>query len=140
MDAIVSSGTLEHVDNIIESMKEIRRVLKPGGWFFIFRFPAEYSISEYLAHKSGKWSHSIKMTKAELKFLMRTHSFRVEDIGYDSFLPIFLGGKLKNFRLIRSTFDQQINLLDSLLTSFPMVQDFSTSMYCFAQVNNEYEK
>ncbi|MBD2632689.1 class I SAM-dependent methyltransferase [Aphanizomenon flos-aquae NRERC-008] len=137
-DVVISSGTLEHAHNIIDSLKEIRRILKPGGWFFIFRFPAEYSISEYIARKSGRWSHAVRMSKSELQFMLRMFSFRVDQIGYDSFLPIFLGRQLKFLRPIREQLDTPITYLDKVLTSLPIISAFSTSIYCFAQINTEY--
>ncbi|MDB5002307.1 MAG: Methyltransferase type 11 [Mucilaginibacter sp.] len=138
-DAVISSGTLEHANNIMESLKEIRRILKPGGWFFMFRFPAEDSISEMVAKKSGGWSHSIRMSKDEVKYMLRLHSFRIQEIGYDSFLPIMLSSKLRGLRKLRAKYDAPIHKLDKLLTNTPFINRFSTSIYCLAQVNNEYD-
>ncbi|HMA34739.1 MAG TPA: class I SAM-dependent methyltransferase [Chloroflexia bacterium] len=137
-DVVVSSGTLEHVDNILNSLQEIRRILTPTGWFVIFRFPNEYSISEQIAQRSGRWAHSVRMTKAELQFLLRMVSFRVAEIGYDSFLPIFLGYRLRALRPWRARWDRELTMVDRMLTHLPVISAFSTSIYCFAQVNAEY--
>jgi 2-polyprenyl-3-methyl-5-hydroxy-6-metoxy-1,4-benzoquinol methylase len=137
-DAIVSSGTLEHAQYIFESIKEIRRLLKPNGWFFVFRFPNEWSISEFVAHQSGRWSHSIRMSKTELRFLLRMFSFRIEKIGYDSFLPVTLGRRFQSLRPLRSKYDTPISILDHVLITTPFISRFSTSLYCIAQLNTEY--
>lgn len=138
-DAVVSSGTLEHAQHILDSLYEIRRVLRPGGWFFVFRFPNELSISESVARKAGLWAHSVRMSKRELRFLLRMFSFRVEYLGYDSFLPIFFGRRLGGLRPLRATLDQQISWLDRLLTRFPLTAPYSTSIYAFGQLNTEYQ-
>lgn len=137
--AVISSGTLEHSHHMLDSLQEIRRVLKPGGWFFVFRFPNELSISEYVARRSQRWAHAIRMSKRELRFLLRMFSFRVAETGYDSFLPIFFGRQLKSLRPLRARFDQPITALDRALTTLPITAPFSTSIYCFAQLNTEYE-
>lgn len=137
-DVVLSSGTLEHAQNILESMREIRRILKPNGWFIIFRFPAERSLSEIIARWSGRWSHAIRMSKSELIFLMRIFSFRVVRSGYDSFLPIFLASHFRSLRGLREKLDVPITVLDSFFTKVPLLSSLSTSMYCFAHVNDEY--
>lgn len=140
VDVVLSSGTLEHAHNIHISMQEIRRVLKPKGWFVVYRFPNERSISEYVARRSRRWSHAIRMTKRELVFMMRMFSFRVHHVGFDSFLPVFLAHRLGSLRHLRERFDRQWTWLDGVLTRAPIVSDFSTSIYCIAQVNTEYDE
>jgi len=136
--AVLSSGTLEHSPLVSASLAELRRVLAPDGRFVIFRFPNQYSISEWMARRSGRWSHAIKMSRAELRFLLRCYSFRVEAIGYDSWLPIYLGRQLQWLRPLRERFDAPLTMLDRVLTSAPGIQALSTSMHVFARVNNEY--
>lgn len=137
-DAVISSGTLEHAHNITGSLHEIRRVLKPGGWLFLLRFPNTYSLSEYVAKRSGRWYHAVSMTRRELQFLLKSHSFHIAADGYDSFLPIFLGRSLRFLRPLRDRLDPQITILDQLITRIPLVANLSTSIYLFAQVNQEY--
>lgn len=137
-DLVVSSGTLEHASNIHLSMLEVRRILRPGGWFIVFRFPNERSISEWVARRSGRWSHAVRMTPTELRFLLRQFSFRVERTGYDSFLPIFLGRRFQSLRPLRARLDGPITALDRLITRTPLVSRYSTSIHAFAQVNDEY--
>lgn len=62
-DGVMSVGVLEHVretgGNEAASLKEIVRVLKPGGTFICFHFPNEHSLIEAMARRSAN-SHSHK--------------------------------------------------------------------------------
>jgi SAM-dependent methyltransferase len=138
VDAVVSSGTLEHVWSIQASLVEIRRVLKPGGYFFVFRFPNQWSISEWVARRSGRWSHAIRMNRSEFRFLLRSHSFRVERLDYDSFLPMFLGRSFRGLRPIWNRARRQLLAADWFLTHTPLVRALSTSFRCVAIPNDEY--
>jgi SAM-dependent methyltransferase len=137
-DAVVASGTLEHVWSPHASLLEIRRVLKPGGYFFVFRFPNELAISEWVARRSGRWSHAIRMNRAEIRLLLRSHGFRVESVDYDSFLPIFLGRTWRRLRPLWNRACAQVLAMDSAFTHMPLVRALSTSVRCVAIANDEY--
>jgi 2-polyprenyl-3-methyl-5-hydroxy-6-metoxy-1,4-benzoquinol methylase len=138
VDAVLSSGTLEHVWTIHASLAEVRRVLKPGGCLFIFRFPNEWSISEWVARRSGRWSHAVRMNRSELRLLLRSHGFRVERLGYDSFLPLFLGRSFRSLRSLWNSLRGPVLAFDALLTHLPFVRALSTSIRCVACANDEY--
>lgn len=56
-DAVVSMGTLEHVHRPAESLAEIRRILRPGGYLYVVKLPNRTSYVEYLARKTGRYYH-----------------------------------------------------------------------------------
>ena len=56
-DAVLSLGTLEHVQYPEQSVQEIRRVLDDGGRFYLFKIPNRYSWVEYAARRSGRYYH-----------------------------------------------------------------------------------
>ncbi|MEO7362820.1 MAG: class I SAM-dependent methyltransferase [Gemmatimonadaceae bacterium] len=62
-DAVMSVGVLEHVretgGNELASLREIARVLKPGGAFICYHFPNKHSVIEAMARRS-RTSHSHK--------------------------------------------------------------------------------
>jgi len=45
-DIVISFGVIEHTKNRNLFIKEIKRILKPGGYFFVFDLPSKYSFSE----------------------------------------------------------------------------------------------
>jgi 2-polyprenyl-3-methyl-5-hydroxy-6-metoxy-1,4-benzoquinol methylase len=139
-DAILSSGTLEHVVDLHASITEVMRLLRPGGLFFVFRFPAEYSVSEYVARRAGRWSHAVRLRRRELEVLLQTHGVRILESGYETFLPVALAGRSRRLQSLRSRFGHAIDLADLVLTRTPVVRAFSTSMFCIGQKNDEYEE
>lgn len=56
-DAVLSLGTLEHVQYPEQSVQEIRRVLDDGGRFYLFKIPNRYSWVEHAARRSGRYYH-----------------------------------------------------------------------------------
>ena len=137
-DAVLSSGTLEHAGSVADSLRELRRVLSPAGRLVIFRFPNQLSISEWVARRGGRWAHGVRMSRSELRFLLRSHGFRVDGMGYDSWLPIWLVRRLRWLRPVRTGLDGAWTGVDGLLVRTPLVARLSTSLWCFAAVNTEY--
>ena len=138
-DAVLSSGTLEHVADLHRSVEEIVGLLRPGGLIFIFRFPAQLSLSEYVARRSGRWSHAVRLRRRELEVLLQTHGVRVIESGYETFLPIALAGRSAEARRLRQRLSVVADFGDRVLTRFPLVRAFSTSMYCIGKQNDEYD-
>ena len=74
--AVTSIGVLEHVRETggdeIGSLKEIYRILKPGGVFICFHLPNQYSWIEYLNRKTGasgktRYAHPYRYTTQQIK-------------------------------------------------------------------------
>lgn len=86
-DIVLSSGVLEHVNeyggDISVSIKEIKRILKKNGKFFIWRLPFAFSIWEYCNHIINKWYHYERFTPNQIKFLAKYHSFKLNFIELD---------------------------------------------------------
>lgn len=53
-DAVVMSHILEHVPNVAAALTEVRRVLRPGGWLFLFVPPHEEQVTA--GHVSIGWN------------------------------------------------------------------------------------
>ena len=63
IDVFISSGVLEHVreDGIGDEkliLREVHRVLKTGGLFFIWNLPSRWGSSELLARAFNRWHHA----------------------------------------------------------------------------------
>lgn len=91
-DVLISSGVLEHVredgkgqEEII--LKEIHRVLKEGGLFFIWNLPAKLGTSEILAMTFGKWHHQYRYWKKEIVRLLEDSNFEILYIDKHKFFP-----------------------------------------------------
>ena len=56
-DAVLSCGVLEHVEDPDASLEEIRRVLTPGGTFYVYKLPNRTSYLEAIARRTGMYYH-----------------------------------------------------------------------------------
>lgn len=138
-DAVVSSGTLEHVQNIHASMTELCRILRPGAYLFVFRFPNEWSYIERFARSWETWHHAIHMTPHELRFLMKMHCLEVLEIGYDSILPVnCMTQRLRWLRPFRRRYDSVFTRLDQILVRLPIISRWSTSIRLLARKSDDY--
>jgi 2-polyprenyl-3-methyl-5-hydroxy-6-metoxy-1,4-benzoquinol methylase len=79
-DVVLSFDLFEHIARIDRHVEEVRRVLKPDG-YYLFQTPNKYSnvLSETLAHKSLKWrwAHPSLHTPGQLRRRMQKHGFDV---------------------------------------------------------------
>jgi SAM-dependent methyltransferase len=58
-DAIFYHHVIEHVDRPVESLVELSRVLRPGGWLFIGTPNRHRLISSIGAHRQSEWDATI---------------------------------------------------------------------------------
>ncbi len=91
-DIVISSGVLEHVredgkgeETLI--LSEIRRVLKPGGTFWIWYLPNRYSLSEALSRLTGRWHHRYRYSQRQITSLLREAGFDLLYLTRHGFLP-----------------------------------------------------
>lgn len=87
-DLVLSSGVLEHVANEYESVKEVWRILKPGGILAVTFLPNAWSLSETLAAllKPGAQHNRLyRRGPTREDFLKR--GFLVEASGYHQVFP-----------------------------------------------------
>ncbi len=119
-DAVVSVGVLEHVRETsgseIDSLQEISRILKPGGYFICYHFPNQFSLIEAIASQiPGKHHHRYRYTQAQIKTLCQQTQFALLEIQRYGLLPRNfweLGPKFgRNSRLIAALWNYSDNLL-----------------------------
>ena len=81
-DAVLSVGVLEHVRETggdeLSSLREIRRVLKPGGVLICVHLPNANSWIEAFARSRGVWGHRYRFSTAQVRRLFRESGFHVE--------------------------------------------------------------
>jgi ubiquinone/menaquinone biosynthesis C-methylase UbiE len=121
-DTVLSCGVLEHVQDPDASMEEIRRVLRPGGMFYVTNLPNRYSYTEKIARLLGLYYHGQLpndrvYTKRSVRELLDRHGFTVRELRRVHMLPLTLGGPA---RLIWGA--------SSALQRIPLVNIFATSL------------
>lgn len=86
-DAVTSFGVLEHVPNELLSLKEIFRVLRPGGMFFIFMLPRRFSYINQFAHIRGDFYHDRLYDKRTVLRILHDAGFHVGPLTCAQLLP-----------------------------------------------------
>jgi len=96
-DAVLSLGVLEHVAEPDGSLDEIKRVLEPGGTFYVYKLPNRYSYLERLAKVMGLYYHGANpedqvYTKRSAVALLQAHGFEILEFRRTNMLPLTLEG------------------------------------------------
>lgn len=86
-EIVLSFGVLEHVSNDLESLKELNRVLKPGGLFFCFNFPYYFSWTQRLWHLRGNYYHDRLYTKSWVTKHLPHSNFSLLDFWHRQLFP-----------------------------------------------------
>jgi SAM-dependent methyltransferase len=91
-DTVISGGVLEHVPNDAESMKEIWRVLEPGGYFVITYLPNRFSYTEFLHRLLDSYYHLRLYGMREIRELLLHSGFLPVVARYHQMMPTQLLG------------------------------------------------
>jgi SAM-dependent methyltransferase len=125
-DVVTSIGVLEHVREFhgteLDSLKEIARVLRPGGRFFCFHLPNRYSWIELVSSLIGKWHHRYRFTRPDIECLCTAARMEVTECTRYGFLPRNILGHEPLNRFVRATgsrniFEAADDLLEKLFAS-----------------------
>lgn len=139
-DAVLSCGVLEHVDegsqsgNEIKSLREIARVLRPGGVLLVFQLPQRYAWKEALIRrfKLG-YAHARRYSKPEIVSLLSQTGFSVKTVGRANLIPKNLTGMPASLRRHYSQFTSLLMALDDILCQVPVLNQFAGVMEITAQ-------
>ena len=93
-DALVAAGALEHAMMDFESLKELHRVLKPGGRLIVTFLPNRLSLNEFVARRRKVQAHRRLYGKGEALSMLRHYGFDPLFAAYHQFLPAHRGQKL----------------------------------------------
>lgn len=127
-EGVVSVGVLEHVRETggdeLASLKEIFRLLKPGGYFICYHLPNQYSwIDAIASFIPNKHHHQYRYTQPQIQQLCQTAGFQVLGCKRYGFLPRNFWGNLPaSLRNLRS--------LAHLWNLFDTILSYSLSLFC----------
>lgn len=96
-EAVLSCGVLEHVQHPEASLKELHRVLRPGGRLLIYKLPNRFSYLELIARAAGLYYHGRwfydRMYDRKLALdVLKRNGFRVDAFRRTNMLPLTLTG------------------------------------------------
>lgn len=119
-DAVFSFGVLEHVPDEIASLKEINRILRPGGLFFCFNLPYFYSWGQRLAHLRGNYYHDRLYQEKYVKSTLPKHNYQLLDLWHLGFFP--------KVSINYGQFSQIMEKIDQVLTNYTPLRYLATSL------------
>ncbi|MFA5839246.1 MAG: class I SAM-dependent methyltransferase [Candidatus Margulisiibacteriota bacterium] len=132
-DAVLSCGVLEHVANDRESLKEIHRVLKTDGFFFIYMLPNKFSYIEHLSDLLKRSDHPIRYSTSDIRQLLISAGFNVKSVRYRGFLPYNLKGFPNKIVQLYHSLDVVNEFLDEFLAAIPGINLLSTNIEVIAK-------
>jgi len=127
-DAIFGIGVLEHVNNQENSLKEIYRILKPGGLFYIFLYPNRFSYTERFQKTIGHPCHDKPLSMEELEKRVTDPGFTVEAKGYQLTLPIILSRFPFFVRYLYNLFGNAIMAMNDIFEKIPVLNKLSSNL------------
>jgi ubiquinone/menaquinone biosynthesis C-methylase UbiE len=92
-DTVLACGVLEHVQQPEDSLRELHRVLRPGGRLLIYKLPNRLSYLEAIARRAGMYYHGALpddrvYDKRTAAALLAARGFRVDDFRRTNMLPL----------------------------------------------------
>jgi SAM-dependent methyltransferase len=126
-DAVLSCGVLEHVEDPDASLEEIRRVLVPGGTFYVYKLPNRFSYLEVIAKRlglyyHGAYPHDRVYDVSSALALLRRHDFSITEFRRMNMLPLTITGKLA------ASTSRQIWSANRLLSCMPGLNLVATNL------------
>ncbi|HEY9860467.1 MAG TPA: class I SAM-dependent methyltransferase [Candidatus Obscuribacterales bacterium] len=120
-DAVVSVGVLEHVRETggdeLASLKEIFRLLKPGGYFICYHLPNQFSwIDPIAALVPNKHHHLYRYTRKSIYALCQTAGYELLDVQRYGILPRNFWGNLPKSIGTSAAIAQGWHLADTTLS------------------------
>jgi SAM-dependent methyltransferase len=132
-DAVLSCGVLEHVADDHTSLREIRRILRPGSHFFIYQLPQKYAYTEWFNRIRGLWFHERCYTLRGARSMLGQTGFRVTLARRHNLFPKNLTGLPHQLRTAYNRFGGPLSHLESILVRVPVIDRLCHSLELIAQ-------
>jgi ubiquinone/menaquinone biosynthesis C-methylase UbiE len=134
-DVVISSGVLEHVPNDSESLKEVYRILKPGGVFIITFLPNRFSYTENIVEWLGGASHKRTYSLNQVKSMLLHHGFVPRLSTYHQVVPSF--SSLGSNAIAEKTFPKAVIrflfTFNNLLENIWFIRRFASNLMFVAE-------
>ncbi len=127
-DAVMGIGVLEHVKDQSDSLREIRRVLKPEGKFYVFLYPNKLSYTEKFQKIIGNPHHDKPLSMKELEKILIDSGFSIEARKYQFVLPIMLSRFPFFVRKIYNMFGNLVVFANYILEKIPISNRLSSNL------------
>jgi SAM-dependent methyltransferase len=76
-DAVIAAGVLEHVASDLDSLREVHRVLRPGGRLVVTYLPSATSVDEYFQERRNLPHHERRYTRRMTRRMLMHSGFRL---------------------------------------------------------------
>jgi SAM-dependent methyltransferase/predicted O-methyltransferase YrrM len=131
-DAVLSLGVLEHVPDPEGSLRELHRVLRPGGTLYLYKLPNRLSYLEKIAKLAGlsyhgEREHDTLWTVRSVREALARHGFQVESARRANMLPLTVPGR------VAARLAPLIWGLNALLSRLPGVNAVATNVEAIAR-------
>jgi ubiquinone/menaquinone biosynthesis C-methylase UbiE len=86
-DGVLNCGVVEHVDDEVRALVELRRILRPRGYLFTYHLPNRHAYTEWLGRRLRRFHHERTYTEGEAMALFERTGFRVRSCRSFHVLP-----------------------------------------------------
>jgi SAM-dependent methyltransferase len=131
-DVVTSLGVLEHVPDDLNSVREIRRVLEPGGVFAITCLPNQWSYTEAFQRWRGATAHDRLYTIRSATRLLEENGFKVIRTRYCLMVPTMLNGFPQAIQRGYQRFARGLWALNAILEWTPLVNRLASNLTLIA--------
>lgn len=132
-EGVSSCGVLEHVPNPHDSLREIHRILRHGGYLYIFMLPQKTSWVEMWSELKGHSVHPVRYTVKTIQKMLALNGFRVEKLWRFNLIPKNLTGLPPHIKRHYGRFYKILYPLDYLLSKIPILNLLSGVIEVVAQ-------